>query len=231
MVEATRKLREKAPDAKLAVSKIIPVGEVEVAIDSTILNASCEKKLREIQNDIQFIDHSNLAEQGVPQKELYRQDMIHLSYRGVASFRNNIKRIIDNSLNQTETNIKQREIDQQTGGEGKYQSRKYRYDVNSRHKNSDHQGDRRWSHEQRYDGRRRYDNIQNNDEERYNKYRGRLNSSRSRISDKRDYSCEWGRSYSDRFDEHYNKPHYDRRYKDSIDSYHRDFDEDLYYRY
>ena len=84
-----------------------------MAIDSTILNASCEKKLREIQNDVQFIDHSNLAEQGVPQKALYRQDMIHLSYRGVASFRNNIKRIIDNSLNQTETNIKQREIDQQ----------------------------------------------------------------------------------------------------------------------
>ena len=231
MVEATRKLREKAPDAKLAVSKIIPVGEVEVAIDSTILNASCEKKLREIQNDVQFIDHSNLAEQGVPQKALYRQDMIHLSYRGVASFRNNIKRIIDNSLNQTETNLKQREIDQQEDGEGKYQSRRYRYDVNNRHKNSDHQSDGRLSHERRYDGRRRYNNIQNNNEERYNKYRGRLNSSRSRMSGNRDYSYEWGRSYSDRFDEHYNKPHYDRRYKDSTDSYHRDFDKDLYYRY
>ena len=94
MMTEISKLRETATDAKIVVSKIIPVVEREVSIDCSMFNVSCEEKVMKIHKDIRFLDHSNLAEQGKPIKTLYKPDIIHLSYNGVISFGTNLKRAI-----------------------------------------------------------------------------------------------------------------------------------------
>ena len=66
LVKEINTLRLYAPEAKIAISKLTPVGDRELDIDRTMINAGCEKKLREVHNDLIFIDNSNLAEQGIP---------------------------------------------------------------------------------------------------------------------------------------------------------------------
>ena len=70
LIESKASFREAAPESKVGVSKVIPVGDHEVDIDRNLFNAENEKKLTEInKSEIVFIDHGNLAERGVPIKE------------------------------------------------------------------------------------------------------------------------------------------------------------------
>ena len=67
------------------MSKYIPIGDHEIDIARNLYNAENEKKLTEInKSEISFIDHGNLAERGIPIKDYYRPDMIHLAGQGVA---------------------------------------------------------------------------------------------------------------------------------------------------
>ena len=125
MVTAITDLKSTAKDAKIAVSKIAPVGDRELSIESSMLNASCEKKLSEIHQDIHFIDHSNLAEQGSPVKKFYRPDMIHLSNNGVITFGTNLKRVINKLLNHKEEDDEIREVNKLREGRSTVQGRKY----------------------------------------------------------------------------------------------------------
>ena len=92
-----------ALEAKIAVSKMTSVGDRELDIDRIILNPGCEKKLREVHNDLIFIDNSNLADQGIPVREFYKQDMLHLSYSGAIRFGSNLRRTIVGVMNQKES--------------------------------------------------------------------------------------------------------------------------------
>ena len=74
-----------------------------IYFDRTMLNAGCEKKLREVHNDLIFIDNSNLAKQRIPVREFYKQDMLHLSYSGAIRFGNNLRRTIVGVMSQKES--------------------------------------------------------------------------------------------------------------------------------
>lgn len=75
LVEAITNLKEAAPNTKIAVSKVAPVGNRQLEMERNLLNAEMEKKLTEVLNsDITFIDHGNLAERGFIIKEYYMQD-------------------------------------------------------------------------------------------------------------------------------------------------------------
>ena len=132
LVQAITSLKESAPEAKITVSKLIPVGDRDLATDSTMPNASCEKKLREIHSNISFVDHGSLAEHGVPLKAYYRHDMLHLSYSVVVNFGGNLRKAIDNALNQKETDANKRVTDQPGGGGEPFSERNYRYEHNRR---------------------------------------------------------------------------------------------------
>ena len=138
LVQEIVSLKESTPEAKITVSKLIPVG-----IDNTMLNASCEKKLREIHSNISFVDHSSLAEHGLPLKLYYRHDMLHLSYSGVLNFGGNLRKAIDSALNQKETNENKRVTDQPGDGGERFSGRNYRYDHNR------HQTDEMFTENQR----------------------------------------------------------------------------------
>ena len=71
-----------------------------------MFNAGCEKKLREVHNDLIFIDNSNLAEQGIPVREFYKQDMLHLSYSGALRFGNNLRRTILGLMSQKVSRVR-----------------------------------------------------------------------------------------------------------------------------
>ncbi|MCG8044937.1 MAG: SGNH/GDSL hydrolase family protein, partial [Candidatus Thiodiazotropha endolucinida] len=99
LTRAVTSFREVAPECKVVVSKIVPIGDHDVDIDRSIFNANSERKLTEInKTEIGFIDHGNLAERGVPIKDYYRQDVIHLSGRGVEIFADNLEREIKRIL-------------------------------------------------------------------------------------------------------------------------------------
>ena len=75
------------PESKIVVLKVIPIGDHEIDIEHNIFNAENEKRLTEINKSwISFIDHGNLAERGLPIKDYYRPDLVHLAGRGVAVF-------------------------------------------------------------------------------------------------------------------------------------------------
>lgn len=94
LIEILTGLKDASPDAKISVSKIIPVGDHDLSIEAAVFNATLEKKLQEVHNDISFIDHSNLSEQGQLIHDYYRHDNLHLSSRGVSVFGGNLKRNI-----------------------------------------------------------------------------------------------------------------------------------------
>ena len=99
LIEAVTSFREVAPDSKVVVSKVIPVGEHEIDIDRVIFNAEVEKRLTEInKSDIRFLDHANLSEHGVLIHEYYRQDRLHLSGQGIAVFAENLEKEIRHIL-------------------------------------------------------------------------------------------------------------------------------------
>ena len=97
--EAVTCFTEVAPDCKMVISKVIPVGEREIDTDRVIFSAEVEKRLTEInKSDIRFLDHGNLSERGVPINEYYRQDQLHLSGRGIAVFAENLEKEIRHIL-------------------------------------------------------------------------------------------------------------------------------------
>ena len=82
LIESVTSLREAAPESKIVVSKVIPIGDHEVDIERNLFNVESEKKLTEInKTEINFIDHGNLAERGAPIKKYYRPDFGTLSWR------------------------------------------------------------------------------------------------------------------------------------------------------
>ena len=227
MVSVITTVKETAPAAKLVVSKITPVGDEDLSIDSTILNASCEKKLREIHKDIQFIDHANLADHGRPIKSLYKPDLLHLSYNGVTTFSNNLRQVIDNALTQKES-INTCKKDNKTH---EYEALRGRTHWDDRRRRDSKDGDRRrdyhYDNEDRYDRRRRYDKHR----ETHlgpDTYRGRTYSEGDYHHRDRDYYNDSRRRYEGRYDEYSDK---DSRYFEHKGySYRSEYDND-YYRY
>ena len=94
-VKVLRSLQEAAPESKIVVSKPIPIGDKKLDIERSIFNASIAKELS-LNEDINacLLDHSNLAEQSLPIKQYYRQDLIHLSPSGVDVFSTNLRQKI-----------------------------------------------------------------------------------------------------------------------------------------
>ena len=234
MMTAISKLRETATDAKIVVSKIIPVGDRELSIECCMFNASCEKKVMETHKEIRFLDHSNLAEQGKPIKTLYKPDMIHLSYNGVINFGTNLKKGIDNLSTNKETTDASRENNKPTEGGRNLPGRNYWYN-DRRHTDTsgvDRHRDGQYEYKDSYDRRRSYDKQPEIHERGINTYRGRNNLERSFDRNDRDYYHESERRYEDRYDDYPSRDsrNNDYNYKDSGYSYHRQLDRN-YYRY
>ena len=78
-----------APQAKIVLSQILPVGDHDLNLDSYVLNAQLGKKLLRTHNDFIFIKHINLTKQGQIIKDYYRQDKLHLSSKWVWVFWHN----------------------------------------------------------------------------------------------------------------------------------------------
>ena len=63
LIASITSFREAAPESKIVVSKVIPIGDHEIDIERNVFNAENEKRLTEINKaGISFIDHGNLAE-------------------------------------------------------------------------------------------------------------------------------------------------------------------------
>ena len=126
MVDQIKSLKLAAPKAKQIVSKVLPVGSRDLSVESSVFNAHLEKKLLEEHNDVTFISHSNLSDQGQIIKDNYREDQLHLSSRGVLVFGGNLHRTIMVSLNQkTEERqyLNQRHIDLDNSQRRQYEIR------------------------------------------------------------------------------------------------------------
>ena len=114
LIESITSFREAAPESKIVVSKVIPIGDHEIDIDRNLFNAQNEKKLTEInKSEISFIDHGNPAERGKPIKDYYRPDFVHLEGQGVAVFAENLEKEISRVLKKGELRL-------QTGSETKH---------------------------------------------------------------------------------------------------------------
>ena len=100
MLDTVASFKLAAPQAKIVISQILPVGDHDLNLDSSVLNAQLEKKLIESHNDVIFIKHINLTDQGQIIKDYYRQDKLHLSSKGVWVFLRNLHFSILTSLNQ-----------------------------------------------------------------------------------------------------------------------------------
>ena len=109
LIESIASFKEAAPESKVVVSKVIPVVDHETDIGRNLFNAESEKKLTEVnKSEINFINYGNLAEWGVPIKEYYRQDLVHLSGPGVAAFAKNLEKEIIRVLKKEEQRDKMR---------------------------------------------------------------------------------------------------------------------------
>ena len=100
MLDTVASLKLAAPQAKIVISQILPVGDHDLNLDSSVLNAQLEKKLIGTHNDVIFIKHINLTDQGQIIKDYYRQDKLHLSSKGVWVFGRYLHFSILTSLNQ-----------------------------------------------------------------------------------------------------------------------------------
>ena len=98
-MSAVTSLKEGAPNAKVVISRLLPVGDRQLDIERTLLIANNEKKLLDIHTDIIFLDHSNLSHQGNVIEEYFREDKLHLSNRGIFVFGSNLQREIIFLLN------------------------------------------------------------------------------------------------------------------------------------
>ena len=100
IVESISSLKEAAsPDSKIIISKLAPVADEALNIESELLNVQTEKKTREsYSSNITFIDHSNLARRGTIVKDFYKQDKLHLSGDGIRVFLDNLKREINTKI-------------------------------------------------------------------------------------------------------------------------------------
>ena len=75
MTNTITSLKLAAPNSKIQVSKVLPVGDRALNVESSILNAQLEKKLHIEHNDVSFISHLNLSEQDQVIKEYYRNSI------------------------------------------------------------------------------------------------------------------------------------------------------------
>ena len=100
IVESISSLKEAAsPDSKIIISKLAPVADEALNIESELLNVQTEKKTREsYSSNITFIDHSNLTRRGTIVKDFYKQDKLHLSDDGIRVFLDNLKREINTKI-------------------------------------------------------------------------------------------------------------------------------------
>ena len=101
--EAVSILKKAAPEAKIIVSKLIPVGERGLEIERNILNAEAEKALSLMTDaEISYIDHSNLSDRGTVISDYYRLDELHLSKDGIYQYTGNLKDAIFKALRNTQ---------------------------------------------------------------------------------------------------------------------------------
>ena len=236
-VEAVNSMKEAAPSAKIVISKLIPIEDRELYIDGMLLNAKCEKKLREIYgSEVMFIDNSNFAEQGAPITKYFREDKLHLSNRGSLEFGNNLKQELNYILNQSGHENKIHETDRPEGRKATSFGKRYQYNY-SRHGDRDHIRSRSWD-------RRTY-NIDRRTEEkqRYGRYTSHHKDYHNEISKRKAYydNCDYnyddqeGRSsryYNNRNNMNYSKSYNYWRYENSPHPYHHDNydDNDRHYR-
>ena len=80
------------------VSKVLPVGNCDLSVESSVLNVHLEKKLLEVHNGVTFISHINVTDQGQIIKDYYKEDQLHLSIRGVLLFGGDLHKSILESL-------------------------------------------------------------------------------------------------------------------------------------
>ena len=100
MLDTVASFKLAAPQVKIVLSQILPVGDHDLNLDSSVLNAQLEKKLLRTHNDVIFIKHINSSDQGKIIKDYYRQDKLHLSSKGVCVFGLNLHISVLTSLNQ-----------------------------------------------------------------------------------------------------------------------------------
>lgn len=109
LVEAITTLKEASSSAKIAVSKVAPVGDRQLEIERNLLNAEMEKKITEVlKSSVTFIDHGNLAERGLIIKEYYRQDKLHLSNNGIECFTRNLRDDIHDRIRTEDNTVQKR---------------------------------------------------------------------------------------------------------------------------
>ena len=92
LVSAVTSVKEGATNAKIVISRLLPVGDRQLDIERTLLNTNNEKKLLDIHTDIIFLDHNNLPHEGNIIDEFFREGQLHLSSRGVFVFGSNLQR-------------------------------------------------------------------------------------------------------------------------------------------
>ena len=95
LINALKNQRESLPNCKLTVSKVLPTGDSKLKIERNHFNANLEKRLEEEENlKVSILDHGNLANQGYPITQYYRNDMIHLSPEGEDIFTKHLRNFI-----------------------------------------------------------------------------------------------------------------------------------------
>ena len=98
-VKVIKAIKEVAPESNVVVWKSIPIGNQKLDIERNVFNASIVKKLSEDSEvNLSFLDHGNLAEQALPIKDYYKQDLVHLAPDGIDVFSTNLRRIINEVL-------------------------------------------------------------------------------------------------------------------------------------
>lgn len=239
-VEAVNSMKEAAPSAKIVISKLIPVEDRELYIDSMLFNVKCEKKLREIHgSEVMFIDNSNFAEQGAPITKYFREDKLHLSYRGSFEFGNNLKQELNYLLNQSEHENKIRETDRSKEREATFFGKRFRYNYR-RHGHRDHTRswdrrtndmDRRTEEKRRYGGHTSRDSFRINHKDYQNEIIKRRTYYDNCDYNYDDQEGQGSRYYNDRNNMNYSKSYNNWRSESSSHSYHNNYDDNDRHHY
>ena len=137
-MKVIKALKEVAPESKVVVSKTIPIGDQKLDIERNVFNASIAKELSEDSEvNVSFLDHGNLAEQALPIKNYYRQDMVHLAPDGIDVFSTNLRRMINEVLKKNvgpDENSQRKDINNNSNFSGR--SNVYHYRDDNRDSNS-----------------------------------------------------------------------------------------------
>ena len=137
-MKVIKALKEVAPESKVVVSKTIPIGDQKLDIERNVFNASIAKELSEDSEvNVSFLDHGNLAEQALPIKNYYRQDLVHLAPDGIDVFSTNLRRMINEVLKKNvgqDENNQRKDINNNSNFSGR--SNVYHYRDDNRDSNS-----------------------------------------------------------------------------------------------